>query len=90
MPQLLETAMLVCFGLSWPMSILRSWRARTAKGKSLFFLCAIELGYIAGIAAKLLNDRLTYVVVFYALNAVMVAVDIVIYFRNRKLDRTYE
>ena len=90
MPQLLETAMLICFGLSWPMSILRSWRARTAKGKSLFFLCAIELGYAAGIAAKLLSGNASFVVAFYALNCAMVAVDIAIYVRNRKLDEAYE
>ncbi len=34
---LLEAAMILCFGLSWPISIRKSWVARTAKGKSLFF-----------------------------------------------------
>ena len=87
MPLLFETVMLVCFGLSWPMSILRSWKARTAKGKSLFFLCAIELGYVAGIASKLLAGNASYVLVFYILNLAMVAVDIALYFRNRKLDQ---
>ena len=90
MPQFLEAAMIVCFGLSWPMSILRSWRAGTAKGKSLFFLCAIELGYTAGIAAKALGGNVSYVLVFYVLNWVMVAVDIALYFRNRKLDGHHE
>ena len=86
MPQLLETIMLVCFGLSWPMSILRSWKARTAKGKSLFFMCAIGLGYGVGIAAKFLGGHVNYVVVFYILNLIMVCTDIMIYFRNKKLD----
>ena len=79
--------MMVCFGLSWPVSILRSWRARTAKGKSLLFLCGIALGYAAGIAAKLVGGQITYVLAFYILNLLMVSVDIVLYFRNRKLDR---
>ena len=87
MPQILETVMLVCFGLSWPLSILRSWRARTARGKSLLFMCAIAVGYAVGIAAKLLGDQLSYVVVFYGINLVMVCADIALYFRNRKLDR---
>ena len=88
MPQLLETVMLVCFGLSWPMSILRSWKARTAKGKSLFFMCAIWLGYAVGIAAKFLGGSVNYVVAFYILNLLLVSVDVALYFRNRKLDGT--
>ena len=87
MPQILETAMLVCFGLSWPMSILRSWQARTARGKSLPFLCAIAVGYAVGIAAKFLGGQVTYVVAFYILNLLMVCADIALYFRNRGLDR---
>ncbi|MDR0530816.1 MAG: hypothetical protein LBG83_01950 [Oscillospiraceae bacterium] len=87
MPQALEALMVICFGLSWPMSVLRSWRARTAKGKSLFFLCAIELGYAAGIVSKLLAEKLTYVFVFYGLNLLLVAADIALYFRNARIDR---
>ena len=87
MPQILETVMMVCFGLSWPVSILRSWRARTARGKSLLFLCGIALGYVAGIIAKFAAGQITYVLAFYALNLVMVCADIVLYFRNRRLDR---
>ncbi|MDR2687745.1 MAG: hypothetical protein LBB75_08320 [Oscillospiraceae bacterium] len=87
MPQILETAMLACFGLSWPLSILRSWRARTAKGKSLLFMVAIAAGYAAGVAAKFAGGPVTYVVAFYAANLVMVCADIALYFRNRRLDR---
>ena len=87
MPQILETVMMVCFGLSWPVSILRSWRARTARGKSLLFLCGIAMGYAAGISAKLMGGQLTYVLAFYLLNLLMVCMDIALYFRNRKLDR---
>ena len=88
MPQILETVMLVCFGLSWPMSILRSWRARSARGKSLPFLCAIAVGYAVGIAAKFTADQVSYVVAFYMINLVMVCADIALYFRNRRLDRS--
>jgi hypothetical protein len=87
MSQALEAFMVVCFGLSWPMSIARSWRARTARGKSLFFLCAIAVGYGVGIAAKLLAGHITYVFVFYVLNLLMVAADIALYVRNAGLDR---
>ena len=94
MPELLEIVMLLCFGASWPMNVIKSWRARTAKGKSLAFLCLIELGYVAGIAAKLLNPvymdafaQKWYVLFFYVLNFTMVGVDLCLYFRNRRLDR---
>ena len=87
MPQILETVMMVCFGLSWPVSILRSWRARTARGKSLLFLCGIAVGYTAGIIAKFATSQVNYVLAFYVLNLLMVCADIALYFRNRKLDR---
>lgn len=86
MPEALEAAMILCFGLSWPMSILKSFRARTAKGKSLFFLCAIALGYAVGIAAKLLAGQVNYVFVFYVLNLAMVLADMGLYARNKRLD----
>ena len=85
--QLLEAVMVVSFGISWPASILKSWTARTAKGKSLFFLVMILFGYACGIASKLFRGSLTYVFVFYVLNFVMVAADLCLYFRNRSLDR---
>ena len=87
MPEALEAAMILCFGLSWPLSIVKSLRSRTTKGKSLFFLCAIAIGYAAGIAAKLLAGQVNYVFVFYVLNQVMVLADIGLYVRNRRLDR---
>ena len=34
---LLEALMILCFGISWPLSIYKSWKSRTAKGKSLTF-----------------------------------------------------
>lgn len=94
MPEMLEIVMLLCFGASWPMNVIKSWRARTARGKSLAFLCLIELGYVAGIAAKLINPvymasfaQKWYVLFFYVLNFAMVGVDLCLYFRNRRLDR---
>ena len=84
--EMLEAVMVVCFGISWPLSIWKSYQARTAKGKSLIFMLFIEIGYIAGIASKLTAGKLTYVFVFYVLNFVMVSIDILLYFRNRRLD----
>ncbi len=86
MAQLLEAAMVISFGISWPTSILKSYTSRTAKGKSIIFLCFVLIGYLFGIASKFINGNLTYVVVFYIINFFMVFLDFCLYFRNRKLD----
>lgn len=94
MSEILEIVMIVSFGASWPMNVLKSYRARTTKGKSLAFLCLIFFGYIAGIISKLVNDvymasfaQKWYVLFFYILNLIMVGMDLILYFRNKGLDR---
>ncbi len=82
-----EMIMVIFFGLSWPSSILRSYRSRTSRGKSLPFLMLIWVGYLCGIAGKIISGNITYVLVFYCINVVMVSIDILMYFRNVKLDR---
>ncbi len=92
--EILEAVMVICFGISWPMSIMKSYKSRTAKGKSLFFLFMIWIGYVAGIIWKVIEFNKTgifkYPSYFYILNLVMVSTDIVLYFRNRKLDKEKE
>ena len=92
--EILEMMMIVSFGASWPLNVIKSYRARTAKGKSLGFLCLILTGYIVGIAGKFMNEKymsnLTsnwYVLFFYFLNFIMVFLDFILYFRNKNLDR---
>jgi len=94
MSELLEIIMIVSFGASWPLNVLKSYRARTTKGKSLSFLCLILFGYIAGIASKLVNEAYMaafaekwYVLFFYCLNFLMVGLDLILYYRNWKLDK---
>jgi len=82
-----EAIMLICFGMAWPFSIAKSWRSRTCKGKSIFFLFVILTGYIAGILNKTTNGLCRDpVLILYALNTLMVAADIALYFRNRTYD----
>lgn len=88
--QIFEALMVICFGLSWPLSVSKSWKSRTAKGKSLFFEVFIWVGYLFGIAGKIITGNITYVFVFYVLNTLMVSVDILLYFRNRRLDQEAE
>ena len=77
-----EITMLVCFGAAWPVSIWKSLRTRQVAGKSLFFLVIILVGYGAGILHKLIY-QFDLVIYLYALNAIMVTIDIVLYLRNR-------
>ena len=56
MSEILEILMIVSFGCSWPLNVIKSYKSRTTKGKSLMFLCLIFFGYIAGIASKLVNE----------------------------------
>ena len=93
MAEFFEILMIVSFGASWPMNVIKSFKARTAKGKSLGFLCLIFFGYIAGITSKLINDSYMasfaskwYVLFFYVLNLVMVGIDLCLYIRNKRLD----
>jgi len=84
-----EAGMLICFGLAWPVNIANSLKTRSAKGKSVFFLYVIELGYVFGITHKLLYSR-DLVMALYILNFTMVLVDICLYYRNLRLDRARE
>ena len=90
MAQVFETIMLVCFGLSWPFNITKSWKSKTAKGKSLQFEICIVIGYLFGILGKYISGNVTYVLVVYVLDVLMVLIDIVLTLRNMALDRLAE
>ena len=87
MGSILETLMLVCFGFSWPLNVLKAYKAKTAKGTSLPFILLIVAGYIAGITAKLITNQINYVLIAYIVNLAIVSLNIVIYFRNVSLDK---
>ena len=87
MSPLLETFMLVCFGLSWPINVMKAIKARSAKSMSLPFILLIISGYIAGISAKLLSHQINYVLVVYFINLAIVTVNLVVYFRNKHIDK---
>ena len=94
MSEILEITMLLCFGASWPLNLWKNYRSRSAEGKSLAFLLLIFMGYVAGIAAKLMSgsymaefDRKWYVLMFYCLNLLMVGTNIGIHLRNMRLDK---
>ena len=86
MSSILEAIMLICFGLSWPINTMKAYKARSAKNMSLPFILMIIFGYIAGISAKLLMNQTNYVLVVYFINLVVVSLNLLVYFRNKKLD----
>ena len=87
MGSILETVMLVCFGFSWPLNVIKAYKAKTAKGTSLPFIMFIIIGYIAGISAKLISGQINYVLIAYILNLAIVSLNVIVYFRNVSLDK---
>ncbi|MFA7347652.1 MAG: hypothetical protein WCZ86_07820 [Desulfurivibrionaceae bacterium] len=81
---ILEAVMLLCFGAAWPFSLYRSYRSRTNAGKSLMYLCVVLAGYISGILHKVFFSP-DPIIFLYIINGLMVAGDILLYLRNRRL-----
>lgn len=86
--EFLEGLMLVCFGLAWPLSILKMLRTHSAKSKSIPFVAVVALGYMAGIAHKTIrgfeSGDFSPVLFLYILNGAMIAVDLVLSVKYRK------
>lgn len=79
--RIFEAVMMVCFGVSWPLSILRTYRVKNPAGKSIAFLWLIIVGYISGIVSKIVGGNIDWVIGLYALNAIMVGTDLtLVYF----------
>ena len=85
--QIFEFIMLACFGLSWPISVYKSIKSKSTQGKSIVFIIAIIIGYISGVIGKIVNDQLTYVLIIYCFNLIVVSVDLVLFFINRKNEK---
>ena len=90
MAQAFEAIMLICFGVSWPFNIAKSLRARTAKGKSVWFEVCIVAGYSFGLAGKFISENVTYVAIVYAIDLILVTTSLLLTLRNRRLDRLAE
>ena len=84
---LFEALMLICFGFSWPLNVIKAYKAGTAKGTSLAFIFLIITGYLAGISAKFINHQINYVLAVYFLNLAIVMLNVFVYIRNKSLDK---
>ena len=71
-----EAVMMVCFGVSWPLSIWKTYKVKNPAGKSIGFLVLVILGYISGIISKIVTGNVNWVIALYALNAAMVGTDL--------------
>ena len=70
-----EAAMIIAFGVSWPISIIKTIRSSSVAGKSILFLIIIFLGYCAGIIHKVLYAR-DFVIILYVINGILVLTDL--------------
>jgi len=84
--QVFEAGMLVCFGVAWPVDIYKTLKVRHTAGKSVRFMSLIFLGYLSGVAAKVIRadgglpEAVTWL---YVLNALLVGLDIALCLRYR-------
>lgn len=93
--KVLEALMIVLFGISWPFNLLKSIRSKTTKGKSLLFLCLIDLGYIAGLTSKFFSESFVWstdwwIFVIYCINFTLVTADLIVYFINKSRENIIE
>ena len=78
-----EAVMMVCFGVSWPISILKTVQVKNPAGKSIVFMWLIILGYLCGIAGKVVSGNISWVIWLYALNTLMVGTDLILVYIYR-------
>lgn len=97
--EVLEVIMYVLFGCSWPFNIVKSVKTKSTKGKSLIFLILIDLGYVASMLAKIISscdssgkgfnwNTSWWVFMFVVINFVLVSTDLVLFFINRKREKS--
>ena len=91
MAEIFDTIMIICFGISWPISVYKSIKSRSTQGKSVVFILAIIVGYIAGITSRVIDyfNGKPFGLSFYfcIINIVVVSIDLVLFFVNRKYEK---
>ena len=78
-----EALMLICFGAAWPFSIYKSYKSKSIKGKSIVFLYVVFIGYASGVLHKIFFN-FDYVIFLYIINMIMVSIDTILYYRNKR------
>ena len=77
--------MLVCFGISWPFALYKTYKTKNVMGKSFLFMCFVIIGYICGILHKIYYNY-DIVLWLYAINCLMVSTDLALscYYKKRQ------
>jgi len=82
-----EILMLICFGVSWPISIAKAVKTKDVSGKSRWFLIIIIAGYASGIIHKLLYSN-DWVIFLYVINLILVLIDLYLCYRYDSRKKT--
>lgn len=85
MISIFEIIMLICFGLSWPVAIIKTLRSKTVKGVSSLFYWFVFIGYVAGTIHKIIFN-FDLVIILYIANCLMVGTQIVLYYFYKRKD----
>ena len=90
--KIFEVVMLALFGISWPISLMKSIKSKSTKGKSLLFLILIDTRYIFGMCSKFVSTTFNWstdwwVFMIYAINFTFVSLDLSMYFINRHREK---
>ena len=90
--KILEVSMLVLFGISWPISLIKSIKSKSTKGKSIIFLFLIDFGYICGMTSKIVSTTFIWstdwwIFAIYAINFSFVTADLIVYLLNNSRNK---
>ena len=77
-----EAGMMVCFGISWPVAALKTYRCKCVVGKSIHLVILMLFGYICGITHKVLDD-MDWVFWLYILNTIFLLIDMFLYWKYK-------
>ena len=74
-----EAIMLICFGVSWPISIIKTLKSKTVKGTTPVFYILVFVGYLSGSIYKFYYNK-DSIIFLYLLNCITVGIQIILYF----------
>ena len=77
---ILKAIMLICFGISWPVSVMKALRTKMVIGKSPLFMSLVAIDSVSRISHKVLYSR-NYLVALYIFNLSMILSDLYLYSR---------
>jgi len=80
--------MIFCWGVSWPVAVLKTLRTKNVDGVSIFFLWFVFWGYVSGICFKVSeyfgDGFLNPVIALYLFNFIFVGTELVLFYRYRQ------